>query len=163
MLSYPESLNSPIKIRNFADMDSAFELPIHISYRPPSWLVVALIISHFGAIICVFYIPVPFWIKAATSLAVIVCLLRSLSGYWRYKYTLPAIQLIFNSSDEWTLIDDQGDRPVRLQQGAYVRPGLLVLRFQDNGRRHSFILTPATVDGDILRRLRVRLRFVNRG
>ena len=71
------------------------------------------------------------------------------------------MRLILNSSDEWTLVDERGDRPIKLLPGAFVHPRLLVLRFSDDDRKYSIILTPTMLDRDILRRLRVRLRFGN--
>ena len=144
------------------DMDSAFELPIHISYRPPSWLAIALIINHIGAIICIFIVAVPVWVAAIITTAVMAGLIRSLSGYLHDRRVLPARQLILNSSNQWRLVDAHGDRRIRLLPGAFVHEQLLVLRFQDDRRRVSFILSPASVNRDVLRRLRVRLRFANK-
>jgi len=140
-------------------MDGAFELPIHIAYRPPGWLAGALVVSHSGSIICILALSVPVWLKVSMTIAVIA----SCIGYWR-RYircseAQPPLELILNSEDEWKLVDATGAREVRLLQQSLVHPALLVLRFQDGRRIHAFILTPRMVDRDILRRLRVRLRF----
>lgn len=140
-------------------MDRAFELPIHITYRPPAWLAITLIISHVGAIICIFVLPVPPWIKVSLTAVVMAGLLRSLSRHLHDSYRSDPSQLILNASDEWILVDERGDRSIMLLPGAFVHPALLVLRFRDNGRINTCILAPSTVNGDILRRLRVRLRF----
>ena len=141
-------------------MDSAFKLPVHITYRQPSWLPIALMISHIGAIICIFTVPVPSWLTVVLSTMVLAGLLWSLSVYLRYRYLLPPRRLILNAGDEWKLVDERGARNITLLPGAFVHPRLLVLRFTDNSRGYSFILTPTTVEGNTLRRLRVRLRFV---
>jgi len=140
-------------------MDSAFELPIHISYRPPAWLAFVLIINHFGAIICIFIVPVPVWVKVIIITAILAGLIWSLYGYLHDRYVLPVRRLILNSCDEWKLVDKQGDRTIKLLPGAFVHEHLVVLRFKDGRRHYSFILSPSSVNRDVLRRLRVRLRF----
>ena len=142
-------------------MDSAFELPILITYRPPLWMAITLVISHVGAIICIFTVPVPPWIRFLIVTAVISSFLWTLSRYLSYRYRTEPVRLILNSSDDWTLADERGDRPISLFPGAFVHPRLLVLRFRDNRRSCSFILTRSNMDADMLRRLRVRLRFSN--
>lgn len=144
-------------------MDSAFALPIRITYRPPSWLLIALITSHTGAIISVFAVPVPFWLKALLSAAVLAGLMRSVLDYLRYRYRTSPRRLILNAGDEWTLADEQGEQNITLLPGAFVHPRLLVLRFAAGRRRYVFILCPSTVDRNTLRRLRVRLRFGDGG
>ena len=142
-------------------MERAFELPIHITYRPPLWLLPALVISHVGAIICIFSLSVPPWMQAGMTTIVIAGLLWSLPRYVYNRYRTDPIRLILNTSDEWKLVDERGDRSIKLLPGAFVHPRLLVLSFRDNGRNCSFILTPSTLDEDMLRRLRVRLLFRN--
>lgn len=143
-------------------MDGAFELPIHISYRPPAWLLIFLSISHLGAIICIFAVPVPSWLGVLIATAIVGSLLWSLSRHFYYRYRSVPVRLILNASDDWSLADERGDRAIRLLPGAFVHPCLLVLRFRDNGRSRSFILTPSTLDEDMLRRLRVRLLYKKR-
>src|SRR3990172_9924182 len=109
-------------------MDGAFELPIHITYRPPGWLVVAVIASY-----------VVYWRK-----------------YVLCEQLPPPLELILNSEDVWKLVDATGAREVQLLPESLVHPALLVLRFQERNRVHPFILTSRTVDRDVLRRLRVR-------
>ena len=140
-------------------MDGAFELPIHITYRPPGWLAGTLIAGHAGTIICVLVISVPIWLK----LVMVVAIIASYLVYWRIYVQctqLPSpIELILSSEDEWKLVDATGAREVQLLPESLVHPALLVLRIRDGNRVHPFILTPQTVDRDVLRRLRVRLRF----
>ena len=139
-------------------MDGAFELPIHLTYRPPRWLAVVLVLSHSATIICILALAVPVWLKLVTVAVVI----GSCVGYW-LKYIQchqdQPLQLILNSADEWKLVDEAGAREVQLLPQSLAHPALLVLRFRDGRRVQVFILTPRTVDRDILRRLRVRLRF----
>lgn len=143
-------------------MDSAFELPIQIAYRPPGWLVLALSISHSGAIICIYALPVPLWLKAAMVVVICISLLRSLYQFLNSRYIVPPIKLILNAADEWRLADRRDTRPVILLPGALVHPLLLVLRFKDGRRIYPVILTPGTLNRAVFRRLRVRLRFGNK-
>lgn len=140
-------------------MESAFELPVHISYRPPGWLIFALTFTHTGAIICVFTVPVPVWLKGILILAIIISYSWYAFRYLACRKMRPPLLLIWNINDEWKLVDDAGVRDVRLLPGAVVHPAILVLRFEDGKQVHLFILTPWEVDKDILRRLRVRLLY----
>lgn len=140
-------------------MDSAFTLPIHITYRPPRWLAGALLAIHTATIICIFLTPVPILLQTVMIIAVA----GSCIYYWRIFFVrkdLPApVQLILSIKDVWTLVDSNGERNVQLLPESLVHPALVVLRFKDDRRTRAFILTPGTVNRDILRRLRVRLRF----
>ena len=140
-------------------MDSAFELPIHIAYRPPGWLVIASIINHCGAIICIFAVPVPPWLKAAMVAVVGAGLFWSLYRFLHRRYITPSIMLILNSANEWRLVERGEARPIRLLPGALVHPLLLVLRFKDGRRVYPVVLTPGMLNPELFRRLQVRLRF----
>lgn len=141
-------------------MEGAFKLPIHIHYHPPGWLFIVLTICHTGAIICVFTIPVLIWVKLMFFITIISSYLCYGKRYIKSRNLDIPVQLILTIDDEWKLIDEKGDRYVELLPGAYVHPGLVVLRFKDdNNKVYPFILTPVSVNRDILRRLRVRLRF----
>lgn len=143
-------------------MDSPFELPIHIAYRPPGWLAIVLSISHCGAIICIFAVPVPPWSKIALLAVICVSLLWSLYRVLHRRYVAPPIMLILNTTNEWRLADRRDARPITLLPGAFVHPGLLVLRFKDGRRICPVILTPGMLKREVFRRLRVRLRYENK-
>ncbi|MBF8269044.1 MAG: hypothetical protein HW386_753, partial [Gammaproteobacteria bacterium] len=119
----------------YPHMDGAFELPIHIAYRPPPWLAGALILSHSATIICILGLAVLIWLKLVMATATIVSCL----AYWR-KYiqchAAQPVQLILNSADEWKLVDGTGAREVQLLPQSLVHPVLLVLRFRDDRRVH---------------------------
>ena len=140
-------------------MDGAFTLPIHINYRPPVWLAGALLVSHTATIICILFMPVPVLLQ----LVMIIAVIGSCIYYWRIflvRMDLSSpVRLLLSIEDVWTLVDSNGEREVQLLTESLVHPALVVLRFKDNRRTHAVILTPGTVNRDILRRLRVRLRF----
>jgi hypothetical protein len=140
-------------------MDGYFQLPIRIEYSPPGWLLPFLLVSHLGAIIIIFILPVPIWAKPVGVAIVVFALIHAWRRDLRCR-SLPApVLLVCNGNDEWVLSDAARSRTVELLPGSLVHPAMLVLRFRDGNHVHAFFLTPRTVNPDVLRRLRVRLRF----
>lgn len=141
-------------------MESRFNLPIHLDYYPPAWLFPVLTMGHTGAIICVFAVAVPSWLKLVIVSVISLSFFHYVKDFIAYRNPENRIRLILNIENEWKIIDCEGDREVMLLPGAYVHPLLMVLRFRDENKQvKSFILTPGPMDRDSLRRLRVRLRF----
>jgi hypothetical protein len=141
--------------------NSVFELPIRLQYRPPLSLLYFLIFSHAAGVICVFHSAIP------VLPGCFMCVVVMISFYIYLRDFIHArrnpVYLILQPDDVWLLIDRAGDMDqvsrVRLEPGSFVHPLLTVLRVNREGRRCSFVLTSGNTDFDILRRLRVRLRF----
>ena len=141
-------------------MDSTFNLPLHFYYRQPRWILPYLVISHSGAILWVYTVTVPVWLKLCALIILSSSFLFYLKDHVSSRYLLNPVCLILNSEDEWTVVDEAGSREIELLPGSFVHPGLIILRFRDTDRRvHSFILDRNSADENTLRRLRVRLRF----
>ncbi len=141
--------------------ESAFELPIHIHYRPSAWVLYGLTISHIGAMICLFPIVIPIGLKFLLGSAIVYSTIRTYRTYLKASTAIKPIQLILNAEDEWIIITSDGNNQAStLLPESFVHPYLVVLRFATENKRYfAFILTPDNVDQDILRRLRVRLKF----
>jgi len=144
-------------------MDGAFTLPLHIIYRPPGWLAGALLVSHTATIICILFMPVPILLHLVMIITVVGSCIYYCCIYLARKDLSSPVQLLLSIKDVWTLVDSNGEREVQLLSESLVHPALVVLRFKDNRHTRVFILTPGTVNPDILRRLRVRLRFGKNG
>jgi hypothetical protein len=69
--------------------------------------------------------------------------------------------LLLGRHDEWSLVKANGERcGARLLAGYFVSTRLVIMRLQAPGARPlHVVLTPANTPPDVLRRLRVRLRF----
>jgi len=140
---------------------SAFELPIRIYYRPPASLIYFLTISHVAGIICVFLAAVPAlpeWVLCVSAAFSYCMYLRSYIHSRRHP-----VYIVLQPNDEWLVIDPSGSgNPVSratTEPGAFVHPLLTVMTLNIEGHRCAFILTSGNTDTEVLRRLRVRLRF----
>ena len=138
---------------------SAFELPICIAYRPPRAVLALVFVIHAGALLCIWFAG----LRAVLSwgLTVLVCAngVRLLRALWRERCLQHAILLQLDPRDQWTIrMHDAEWQPAYLLPGAFVHPLCQVLRFRTPAGVHAFILTRASAPGDVLRRLRVRLR-----
>ena len=143
---------------------SEFESPIRIIYRPPVLLIYFLTFLHLAAILCILIsaIPSPFGsiLIAAITASYINESRRYLCGR---KHP---IHLVLHPDSRWLLINRNDDQDtvseVKLKDGAFVHPLLIVMNFHAEGTRFPIIFTSNNCDGDTMRRLRVRLRFPNR-
>jgi hypothetical protein len=139
---------------------SAFESAIRIEYRPSSYVAALLAIAHLGALAAVALAGIPFWCKALAAGLVAASLLRGLRG-WLREFRDPAPPVLqLNGRDEWHLLRANGSDPMSRGTECVVLPWLVVLHLRDSARADRFfILAPDSLPPQVLRRLRVRLRF----
>ena len=142
-------------------MESGFELPICIQYRPSRWINILLLISHLGAVLCLFLSNIIVWVKLVLITVIVYSYARHSYSPLGLKGVNYSSQLMLNSEDEWKLISSEGAiKPLHLKSGSYVHPKLIVLRLSaDENKDYTFILTQDNTDSTTLRRLRVRLRY----
>jgi len=127
---------------------------LQINLQPSHYLLAFILVSHGGALLLLFLLPVNLWLKLLVTLVVLFSLYRQWCEHGR-GYT----QLRWDSLDQWWLIEPGGDEfAAQLLPGSYVHPALLVLRFRVDHRVRSLVLLADSADGDLLRRLRVRLK-----
>lgn len=147
--------------RNNTRMESPFTLPIRIYYRPPDSLLIFLSVIHIGAVVCLMSLSAPLWSRVLLVLIV-------LCSYFIYTFEFlrarrRCMELILLPDNEWRVVDSTGDNrrwcQMALSTGAFVHPGLVVLKLRGPMGKYSFLLTGENVDIDTLRRLRVRLRY----
>jgi hypothetical protein len=127
---------------------------LQIDLQPSRYLLAFILISHVGALVLLFFLPVALWIMLLLGIAILFSLYRqwrdSISGYKSLRW---------DSLDQWWLMDQTGDDvAVQLLSGGYVHPLMLVLRYRVSKRVCSLVLLPDSADRDMLRRLRVRLK-----
>ncbi len=84
--------------------------------------------------------------------------------YWRvYRFNLfplEATAILLNSEDEWFVITNSNESlPAIERPGSFVHPLLVVLLLRCQNRNFAIILSKDNVHEELLRRLRVRLRF----
>ena len=147
---------------------SNFELPIRFPLVASKWLIAVLYMSHFGALVCIYFSNISLLLLQVMCLIVLFSL-----AYWHYKmiYLLKInpSELLLNAKDEWFIIDGiQGEKesemlPLVLLPESYVHTHLIVLVFKQGRCKRAVILAPDNISRTTCRRLRVRLRFTLSG
>lgn len=141
-------------------MSNHFELPLRIDIKPTFWLTFGLTAGHLGACLTLFVVELALAIKLLIVMAILLSLLHTVRTYILQKNPHSPVQLLLDAMDEWHLTIANGEtREVKLRSGALVHPLLVVLPFRCGMRFPVVILAPDVVDADMLRRLRVRLRY----
>lgn len=141
--------------------ERGFELPIRIDYLPPKWLPGVNALLHIGAVLCVLPTSPDLYIKVLLISVIIASFAITEYRLYRQLSGFEPRQLILDADDRWYVAAPATDRiKVSLISGGFLNPAFAVLRFADNNKKeYVFILSSSNVDGDALRRLRVRLRF----
>jgi len=139
--------------------DNAFSLPIRIVYLPPQALMYLMTFSYTGALLCLLPLAWPLWSKGVLISLLMANYIRFYRRFNRGKTVAFRPQLFLNRDDEWSLLANANNvMAATLLPGAFVHRLLLVLRFvAEDGKSHTFILSPENVEHNTLRRLRVRL------
>jgi len=142
-------------------VNSRFELPLLIIIKPSPWMSSVLIFIHIGAAAALLAVDLHSIAISAVLMAIAASLAHALVTVVGQKHPDTPVQLLLTAGEEWWLTCVSGHTfQARLLPVACVHPLLTVMSFGARGRRrYSVILTPDVVDGDLLRRLRVRLRF----
>ena len=138
-------------------LETPFELPIFIHYRPSVRVGIFNTLVHFGAIFCLFLADIP----AAAIVIAGTCVLVHY-GFYLTRFLSPEdICFKLDKHDQWQLFSDNREAVnLRLLPGALVHPQIVVMCFKDPaGRTHPCVLTHDNLDRQTLRRLRVRLRW----
>ena len=143
-----------------SEAGSAFERPIRIEYRPSPRVVTVLAIMHLGALAAVAISGMPGWAKFCAAALIAAALFR-LARQWLREFQDPVPPtLLLNGRDEWRLLRRRGSERLTAGTDSLSLPGLTILHLRDEaGSNRFFILAPDNAPADILRRLRVRLRF----
>lgn len=135
--------------------------PLRIELRPSRLLQGAILGIHGGAALLVLTLPLPLpllpllLLCLAAVAGAIVHLRRSRHG--RDSHAVRALYLA--ADGRWTLVTHQGESvDGSLRADSYLHPWLTVLNFS-GPRPRTIVLLPDSLDRDVFRRLRVRLRL----
>ena len=142
-------------------MTNHFELPVLISVKASKWLKFWLYIIHFLVFPVIVMTELVWLAKALLIITIGGNLYFVNRNYIRLQGRNSIVRIMLNDADEWWLTTAGGDAiHATLLPAAFVHPLLIALPFQAQGRKYTVILTPDVVNTDMLRRLRVRLRFL---
>ena len=142
-------------------MTNHFELPVLISVKASKWLKFWLYIIHFLAIPVIVMTDLGWLVKVLLTVAIGGSLYVVNCNYIKLQGRGSIVRIMLNEADEWWLTTARGDTiHATLLPAAFVHPALITLPFQAQGRKYTVVLTPDIVNTDMLRRLRVRLKFL---
>ena len=145
-------------------MANHFELPVFIIVKASRWLKIWLYIIHLLAVLVILMTGLTWPVK---YLLIFICctgLFYVIRNYILLTGKNSIIRLLLNHVDEWWLTTAQGDTVnATLLPGALVHPMLVILPFRSQSGKHTVILSPDVINNDMLRRLRVRLKYPKTG
>jgi len=122
-----------------------------------------ILIAHTGAMGVILLLPLELWMQLFISLVVIISLIQALRTHILRANGSTIKSAEWDSEGEWRLFTVNGDElAAQLKASSYVQPWFIVLNFSINrfGRR-NVILLPDSVDPELLRHLRVRLKLLS--
>jgi len=128
---------------------------LQIDLQRSSYLFSFIILSHSGAMLAQFWVPMVLWIRLTLMIVI------SLSFYLSWKNHFEKFNTIrWDAVGQWWLINCNGHASAAsLLPLTYVHPCLIVLRFKVERTVHSLILLPDSADRSQLRLLRIRLKL----
>lgn len=118
--------------------------------------------SHLLALCVTMFLPLSFLTQASLLLLIML----SLWHHWHASVIGDHERSIkiaeWGGADEWILFNAEGKKSrARLLSSSYVQPWLVVLSFYSKRfGRCRLIILPDSIDADLLRRLRVRLKWL---
>ena len=138
--------------------DNAFSTLVRISYQPPGFLFYLVTLTHLGAVFSIYYADLPVSPMYAGLFLVVLSYANFLFNFRQARVQQVSPVLCLNKKNEWSVTTQGVTHALQLRPGAYVHPGLVILRFIDQNKKPwCFILTRTNVDEHSFRRLRVRL------
>lgn len=141
-------------------MTNQFELPVFITVKTSRWLKIWLYLVHLPAIPVIVMSNLIWPARSILIFAVSLSLYFSIRNYVLLRGRNSIVRIMLNDADEWRLSTGQGDTiNATLLPAAMVHPLLVILPFRSQGGKYTVILTPDVINSDLLRRLRVRLKF----
>lgn len=120
-----------------------------------------LLTLHCIALGLVFAIPLDWYWRTLLVAAVFLGLLYSSAVHLLYLWPRAIREVTWGADGTWSLSLVSAEQiQARLLPSTYVSVELMVLNFRCNGwRQCALVLLPDALDGELLRRLRVRLRL----
>ncbi|WP_089727202.1 protein YgfX [Candidatus Thiosymbion oneisti] len=135
--------------------------PLRIRPRPSRILAVFLLVTHGAALSVVVALPLDWYWRSGLAILVLTSLINTIGTQVLFLVPWAGREAIWEPDGTWTLTLVSGKQvEARLLPSTFVTPGLLVLNLRcGRWRSCAMVLLPDTLDPDLLRRLRVRLRL----
>lgn len=141
-------------------MYNQYTLPLMVTVQPPVWMLYWLYFIHLGIIPLLFVTSLEWYFCLLLVILVLFSLYHNLCIHVYQSASSSILRVLVNDENEWWITMANGKTcqaellPVNL-----VHARLIILGFRCAGKTAYAILTPNAGNSDILRRLRVRMRF----
>ncbi len=141
-------------------MSSAgYAKPLSIEPEPSRLLAGAVVFLHGGALLMIPPLPLPAWLIVVLMFAVAISWVRVFAGPVLMRRGAAIVCVQWRADGVWLLRRrDGGEQEAVLMADSYAHPWLTVLNFTGEWRC-SVVLLPDSIDPEVFRRLRVRLRL----
>lgn len=135
--------------------------PQHIEIKPSGLLALALCAAHVAAAAVAWLAPVPLWLKAGITLAIVASLVHSLSRKAALHAARAIVALEVTEAGRISFRTRNGEwQACELLGSTYVSPYLTILNLKAQGARvRHVVLVPDNVEAQDFRRLRTWLRW----
>jgi len=143
-------------------MDNA-QPPLHLQAAVSRLLAAFILATHTLAGVVLILMPaLPWW----GSLLLFIPLVVSLRHYWRLhiarSHRDSVLDATFYSVDVWRVHTGSGSKFAVLSDSSFLHPWVCVLNLRaSGGKLYTLILLPDSLPAEVLRRLRVRVKFSN--
>lgn len=137
-----------------------FAEPLYLQPRPSLLLAGFFILGYATAAVALAYIDMSPAVRILLGLMLAVSLYRNLRVYVLLNSPRSLLKLVWDASGKWRAWDGFGrEHEATLTPDYFVHPKLVIfsLKLEGLGRR-AVLLLPDSLDSEVLRRLRVRLR-----
>jgi len=131
--------------------------PLRLEPTPSRRLAALVLAAHMGAAAVALSLPGLLPLRFLLALLVALSLLRV------WPAVVRRVAVTWGPEGDWWWRDRAGERAVRLRADSYCSPAVVVLRFEAPRWRRDVVLLPDSLDPEVLRRLRVRLRLEGAG
>ncbi|MBK9131011.1 MAG: hypothetical protein IPM20_05140 [Gammaproteobacteria bacterium] len=142
---------------------SGYAAPLRLDLRPSRRLACYLLAVHGGALACLPALPLGAMTGGLLAVLILLCLARNYTSRVLMRGGHDVVALVWTREGDWRLIERGGrERVCHLRADSYVHPALTVLNFSGECRR-SIVLLADSLEGEVHRRLRVRLGLRGQG
>ena len=135
--------------------------PLLLQPEVSLYLQVFIVVTHaLEVLVVLFLLPLPWW----GNLLACAIIAYSARYFWRLHITRlhPAsvLEATFYTLANWRIHTPSGSKFATLADSSFLHPWLCVLNLRtQQGKLHSLILLPDSLPADLLRQLRVRVKF----
>lgn len=138
--------------------------PLYLQLKPSRLLAGFLVLAHATAAVALAYIDLPPPARVLLGLMLAASLYRNLRLHVLLNAPRSLLRLVWEASGKWRVWDAFGrEHEASLAPDCFVNSKLVILSLKLEGLgRRAVLLLPDSLESDVLRRLRVRLRAERR-